>query len=255
MKPMKELPFVFVPGAYHGAWCFEKLIAGLERRGARAKGVDLPLCPDRVTPVTMEDCMRAMDAAIPEELGRVVLCGHSMGGHFISAFAERRPERVAGLVYITATLLPDGCSAFDLPPVEKTRIKPRQQQNEVCKWYPIENQQDFEAVWNYFYSGADRADVQRAVGLLQPQPFGSISTPNRLTPPRYGAVPRGYVLCTQDPCNRPELQRAMVEAMPCRGVFELPSGHAPFMTHPEELADILCRVEEELRQTKKEVER
>ena len=110
-------PFVLVHGAYHGAWCFEKLMACMEAAGEQVRAVDLPLCPDRATPVSMEDCLRVLEAAIPQG-ERVILCGHSNGGHFITAFAQRHPDRVAALVYITATLLPDGCSAFDNPTVE-----------------------------------------------------------------------------------------------------------------------------------------
>ena len=53
MNCPEPLPFVFVPGAYHGAWCFEKMLPLLRRAGAEARGVDLPLCPDKTTPVTM----------------------------------------------------------------------------------------------------------------------------------------------------------------------------------------------------------
>lgn len=244
---MNKLPFVLVPGAYHGAWCFEKLIACLAELGHAAKGVDLPLCPDKTTPVSMQDCMDAMERAIPAG-ERVVLCGHSNGGHFISAFAQLHPERVAGLVYITATLLPSGCSAFDHPKVENPCPKPFRLKNEVCKWYPVESEQDFQTIWDYFYTGADRADVERAVGLLQPQPLGSVGTPNHLTDDRYGTLPRWYVLCTADRCIHPDEQQAMADAVPCRKVFRLAAGHSPFLTHPKELAQILCEVKEELGQ-------
>ena len=239
MNCPEPLPFVFVPGAYHGAWCFEKMLPLLRRAGAEARGVDLPLCPDKTTPVTMEACPAAMERATPAGGPPVLLCGHSMGGHFVSAFAERWPERVASLVYISATLLPDGCSAFDLPPVEKTRIKPRQQHNEVCKWYPVDSEEDFVAVWNYFYSGCARQDAAWAAARLQPQPFGSIGTKNHLTAGRFGSLPRDYVVCTRDPCNSPALQRAMAAAMPCRRMYEIPSGHSPFLAMPQQLAALL----------------
>lgn len=243
---MNRLPILLVPGAYHGAWCFEKLLPVLARKGYAARGIDLPLCPDRATPVSMEDCMAAMEAAIPAGKPPVLLCGHSNGGHFLSAFAQRHPERVAALVYITATLLPDGCNAFDLPPVENTCPKPRRQSNKLCKWYPVESEADFEAIWHYFYSGAGREEARRAVERLLPQPLGSVETKNHLTADRFGRVPRYYVLCTADRCMSPDLQRAMVARLPCRRVLELESGHSPFLTHPEALGDILCALAAEV---------
>ncbi len=243
---MRNLPFVLVPGAYHGAWCFEKLITQLEGQGQKAVGVDLPLCPDYTTPVTMEDCMAAMEQVVLAQQGPVILCGHSNGGHFISAFAERHPQLVAGLIYITATLLPDGCSAFDNPKVEDNCPKPRRLRNQVCKWYPIENEEEFETVWNYFYTGAERADAEAAVKRLLPQPLGTVGTPNRLTEEGFGSVPRFYVLCAGDRCMSPALQRAMIDRLPCRRVVELEAGHSPFMTHPKELAEILCNLKQEM---------
>ena len=37
--------FALVHGAWHGAWCWEPVMAELERRGHRAVAVDLP-CDD-----------------------------------------------------------------------------------------------------------------------------------------------------------------------------------------------------------------
>ena len=34
--------FLLVHGAFHGAWCWQKLVAELEKRGHRAKAIDLP---------------------------------------------------------------------------------------------------------------------------------------------------------------------------------------------------------------------
>ena len=234
-------PFVLVHGAYHGAWCFEKLMACMEAAGEQVRAVDLPLCPDRATPVSMEDCLRVLEAAIPQG-ERVILCGHSNGGHFITAFAQLHPDRVAALVYITATLLPDGCSAFDNPTVEDACPKPRRLRNGVCKWYPLETEADYEALWHYFYTGADREEARRAADRIQPQPLDCLGTPNRLTQDRYGRVERYYVLCTGDRCMSPGLQRAMVEAMPCKQVFELESGHSPFLTHAPRLTEILREI-------------
>lgn len=240
---MAESSFVLVHGAYHGSWCFEKLMTQLEELGHRAVGVDLPLCPDRVTPVSMEDCMAAMEAVIPDGTEPVILCGHSNGGHFISAFAEKHPQRVKELVYITATLLPDGCSAFDEPVLREDCPKPRRESNGVCKWYPVESEEDFVAVWNYFYTGADRDQALWAVQRIKPQPLDCLATSNRLTEERYGSIPRSYVLCTADRCMSADLQRAMLQKVPCR-VYQLESGHSPFMTHPEKLAAILCEIKE-----------
>lgn len=40
----------------------------------------------------------------------MILCGHSRGGIVISSAAERAPESIRALVYITAFMLPSGQS-------------------------------------------------------------------------------------------------------------------------------------------------
>jgi hypothetical protein len=64
-------------------------------------------------------------------------------------------------------------------------------------------------------------------------PAGEASTPPFL------ALPRFYVECTQDRALGPRTQRAMYEALPCRRVFSLPTGHSPFIAAPRALADCL----------------
>jgi len=38
--------FVLIPGAWHGAWCWDRLVPELEDRGHSAVAVDLP-CDDK----------------------------------------------------------------------------------------------------------------------------------------------------------------------------------------------------------------
>ena len=43
--------FVLVHGAFHGAWCWFKLVPELEKRGQRVVAIDLPGAGDDPTPV------------------------------------------------------------------------------------------------------------------------------------------------------------------------------------------------------------
>ena len=86
--------FLLVHGAFHGAWCWRKTVAELEKRGHRAKAIDLPGQGDDRTPLkdvtldTMVDKIIAEMAGLP---GKTILVGHSLGGIPISVTGEKVP--------------------------------------------------------------------------------------------------------------------------------------------------------------------
>uniref|UniRef100_I1PV03 AB hydrolase-1 domain-containing protein n=2 Tax=Oryza glaberrima TaxID=4538 RepID=I1PV03_ORYGL len=113
--------FVLVHGLCHGAWCWYKAAAALRRAGHRATALDMAASgahPARVDEVrTFEDYSRPLLdalAALPPAGGdgddeeRVVLVGHSQGGFSVALAAERFPERVAAVVFLTAAMPPVG---------------------------------------------------------------------------------------------------------------------------------------------------
>src|SRR5262245_27302156 len=80
--------FVLVHGAFHGAWCWRKTVAELEKRGHQAQAIDLPGQGDDTTPlskVTLESMADHIVATLDGLPGRAVLVGHSAGGMAISA--------------------------------------------------------------------------------------------------------------------------------------------------------------------------
>src|SRR4051794_12027343 len=103
--------FVMIPGAWHGAWCFERLAPLLEAKGHKVLTPDLAGLGDDRTPlseVSFEGGARD-GAALCEAQGEpVVLMGHSRGGIVISQAAEYAPDAVRLLVFLTAGMPRDG---------------------------------------------------------------------------------------------------------------------------------------------------
>ena len=103
--------FVLVHGAWHGGWCWYKVVSLLRQQGHTVLAPDLPAHGRDQTPINsvsmgsyaqrVADVMRTVGEP-------VILVGHSMGGFVISAAAEQQPESVAKLVYLAAFLLDDG---------------------------------------------------------------------------------------------------------------------------------------------------
>ena len=142
-----------------------------------------------------------------------MLVGHSRGGIVISEVAERIPDRVRALVYVTAFMLEDGCSLQDAAAKDPDSLVgpamiPAPEQGSVS----IRE----DAVRELFYGQCSDADVVLAKSLLVPEPLAPLATPLRLTDARFGSVPRIYVECTEDKAMTLAAQRRMQEALPCR---------------------------------------
>jgi pimeloyl-ACP methyl ester carboxylesterase len=111
--------YVLVHGAWHGAWCWSKVVSLLEGAGHKAIALDLPGHGRDDTPiaqVTFEaycDKVREIVEAQPES---VILVGHSMGGRVVTQVAELRPDRIMTLVYIAAILLRHGENTMPADP-------------------------------------------------------------------------------------------------------------------------------------------
>ena len=108
--------YVLVHGAWEGAWSWEKVVPLLEEKGHQVVTVELPGSSSNRKPVD-EVTQYAHVGAVADVFatieGTVVLVGHSLGGTVISQVAERFPERIQRLVYVTAFLLKSGENALE----------------------------------------------------------------------------------------------------------------------------------------------
>ncbi len=72
--------FVLVHGAWHGAWCWNKVVPLLEAKGHSVDAIDLPGHGSDVTPiaeVTLERYAERVGRALRAEPEPAVLVGHS----------------------------------------------------------------------------------------------------------------------------------------------------------------------------------
>lgn len=234
--------FVLTPGAYHGAWCWERLTPLLEARGHRVLAPDPlgmgadPTPLEQVTLAGWADQIAGLVAAQDEP---VVLVGHSRGGIIISEVAERVPDRVRTLVYLSAILASDGESLGvavgrfrrDDTPSHRTGVA-----GEASLAL------DPGIVADRFYNTTEPAWTARALALLGPEPAVVFDTPLKLSAGRFGRVPRAYIECARDNALPPYLQQAMQGPLPCDPVISLDCDHSPFFSCPEDLADALCEI-------------
>lgn len=108
--------FLLVPGACHGGWWYEPLADLLEHDGHVALPLTLAGLEDdpRLDQlITLTTHIDQVAASVPAS-GEVVLVGHSYAGSVITGVADRRPERLAALVYLDAFLPEDGDSCWSM---------------------------------------------------------------------------------------------------------------------------------------------
>lgn len=233
--------FVLVHGAWHGAWCWHRLMPLLEAAGATVVAPDLPGHGADGTPateVTLDAYADRVVAAVEACDGPVELVGHSMGGMVISAVAERIPDRLAGLTYVCAFMPRDGdvlgaLGAEDEDTELNAAIRPGPEKGTVIV---------APEVGPVFYDDCPEADAADALARLVPQPVAPLQTPVHVSEANFGRVPRAYVVCTKDRAVSPKMQRVLIERVPCDPVIELASNHSPFLSMPEELAKVLLQI-------------
>ncbi len=228
---------LLVHGAWHGAWCWHKLLDELRGRGHHVLAPDMPGHGADPTP-TGQVTLAAYTARIIETCdgfdGPVHLLGHSMGGMLISAVAEAVPERLAQLIYLCAFV----------PADNEPLMAASEQLNRVnALTGMLQTSADGLAVTvadaaivPAFYHDCQAADVAFAKARLVPQALEPLTAPIRLSDARFGSVDKAYIECIEDMAIHIVAQRAMYRRAGIDNVATLNTGHSPFFSAPAELA-------------------
>jgi pimeloyl-ACP methyl ester carboxylesterase len=224
--------FLLVHGAWHGAWCWERLVPVLEARGHRAVAIDLPghgdngARPFRVTLGSYSRCIRAA----AEGLGSApIAVGHSMGGMGITQAASDAPQLFSALVYLCAFAPLHGESLFSLGRRDAGSLVP------AAAAYGLTSVGlRPEGAKAAFYGDLSDAEADRAVARLCREPLRPLA--QRHSRRHEIDLPRAYIECTRDRAISLELQRAMAARHAFERVVSMDTSHSPFLSAPEALA-------------------
>lgn len=111
--------YVLIPGACHGAWCFDDLAEALRADGHRVLAITPTGVAERAhllhAGVNLETHISDVLAELAvHDVNDAVLVGHSYGGMVITAVADRVPQQVDSLIYLDAFVPRDGESCWTL---------------------------------------------------------------------------------------------------------------------------------------------
>jgi pimeloyl-ACP methyl ester carboxylesterase len=239
--------FLLIHGAMGGAWCWERVIPGLEAVGHSAVAIDLPGQGSDTTPLQEITLYRYADAvcdALDRLDGPVLLTGHSMGGMVITQAASRRPGKLVGLIYVAAFLPQPAESLVEithLPEAAGDSV----QANIVVEGDPPVSAMPPEAAPGALYHCCTQEQIEWALPRRGRQPV--IPFTNPFTPPdgdtaAFDALPRAYVTCLQDRAIRPPVQRLMYTRAGCDPVIEIDTDHSPWLSRTDELVRALDQI-------------
>ena len=239
--------YVLVHGAWHGGWCWQRVVQALASAGHRVHAVTLTGVGERahlLSPaITLEthiaDVAGVLDA---EELSDVVLAVHSYAGMIGTALADRMGDRLKHLVYVDAVVPRPGesWSSTHARTTRESRLAAAAASPDYSLPAPDPD--------NYGLQGADYDWVKRR---LTAHPGHTYEARLEFDVARVAAVPRTFVNCTQPALPtidaiRPRMADPKFWGGAWRAgggaqVVELATGHDPMVTRPAELAQLLAR--------------
>jgi pimeloyl-ACP methyl ester carboxylesterase len=231
---------VLVHGAWHGAWCWERVAENLRAYGVDTIAIDLPgHGADTRALGDLHDDAAHVATVLGSIDGPAVLVGHSYGGAVVTE-AGVRPN-VAHLVYVAAFALTDeeSCSTAGTSDPAAVAMIDHSGRSDVGALMIVDDEGvvalDREGVAQVFFNDCDDWWTQWAVDRLDRQRLESLmQSPDAVA---WRERPSTYVLCTHDNAVHPDLQRLM--AARCSEQLELPASHSPFLSWPDRLADHL----------------
>ncbi|HAA95626.1 MAG TPA: alpha/beta hydrolase [Dehalococcoidia bacterium] len=242
--------YVLVHGAWHGGWCWKKVVPLLRKTGVDVFAPTLTgmgeraHLNDRLDPagitldVHVQDVVQMMRY---EGLSDVVLVGHAYAGMVITGVAEECPELISHMVYVNGVIPGDGESMADqLIPVrgEEFAAWVRDQIENGDGFLPAPaSTEEISRRWGI----TDPDDLAWTMAKVCPQPAAAMDSSVRLGNPKAQAIPKNFVGGGESGFDS-VAERARAAGW---GVYPVASGHDTMITHAGELADILIKIAKE----------
>lgn len=217
---------VLVHGAFHGGWCWRRVVPLLVAQGHRVLCPTLTGLGERSHLLTPDTNLETHIADIVgclrwEEVEDAVLVCHSYGGMPATGAADREAGRIAAMVWLDAYVPQDGRSALDLRNAHSDTIPLHPPQGAALAALPASA---------FGLTGADAAWVEP---LLTPQPLATVTQPIRLGGAWRGIAVRHYHRATRYRAGYFDAMAAAAEHEPGWRVTRRDMAHDMMISEPE----------------------
>jgi len=241
--------FVFIPGAWHGPECFEATIELLHKRGYSGQGINLASVGAQMPLENFDADVHIIRRTIEELVAtgkNVVVVMHSYAGspaseamkYFVDDNAGQNGKgKIIRMAWVCAFIFPEGGSLMkglgmkDLP------------------WFRVNGGEvNPKGPKTVFYNDLSDAEGERWANTLKPHSYRTFYSEVSVEP--WMTIPSAYLLCEKDNAIPIQAQQGMVAMAQGKNpkAFDLvescESGHSPFLSMPNTLANFLVKCSE-----------
>jgi pimeloyl-ACP methyl ester carboxylesterase len=247
-EALRMAVYVLVGGGWLGGWCWQGVARRLREEGHDAYPVTLTGLGERVHLANPEVNLQTHITDVVnliefEDLHDVVLMGHSYAGLVVTGVADLVPDRISQLVYLDTGPIPNGTALIETFPPEVREHIERQVEELGDGWrFPLPPREELATFGSL--EGLDDAKLELLRSRAVDQPFGTFTQPLQLENPARKELPKVGILCS---FSFEEVQ-AIIDsgnpvfremASPSWRFVELPTGHYPMFSRPDDLAAVL----------------
>ena len=221
----KDVDILLVHGAWADGSCWRKVLLQLKAEGFNATAAQIPL-------TSLEDDIAVTRRLLAAQKEPTVLVGHSYGGAVVTGAAKGQSQ-VKALVYITAFGLDEGESLASLskqgpPSAGSAAIEADD------KGYLWINREKFHRSF-----AADATSDEAYLMAAVQKPLNLAGFDGVEGKPAWKTIPSWYLVCTDDQMIPPPAQEFMAKRMNAT-VRSVRSSHAPFMSQPQAVVDLIA---------------
>ena len=223
---------ILVPGFWLGGWSWDRVTPFLTAAGRHVHSPTLPgleSVHDDRSGIGLAEHVAAVTDLVDSLEANVVLVGHSGGGTIIHAAVDRRPDQVRHAIYVDSGPTAHGAAINTQLAAEGDDV-------------PLPPWREFESV-NLRGLNEETLNFFRANAV--PQPRGVARDPQILNNEARFDVPVTLIATT---ITMDEVRRGIADGDPDlvelgrikhHGLSELPTGHWPQFSRPEDLAEAI----------------